>query len=62
MTTEDLHLEYKKDTGQYSPMINDDEICTSTYTDYVKWLEDQLLFIRNTLAINERALIKLKEM
>ncbi len=59
MTTIDLRLEYKQDTAdQNTPISNRPYI----NEEYEEWLERQLLFIRNTLSINKRALIKLEEM
>lgn len=59
MTIIDLRLEYKQDTAdQNTPISNEPYI----NEEYEEWLERQLLFIRNTLCINKRALIKLEEM
>jgi hypothetical protein len=53
MTTAELKLEYKRDTGNYAE---------NNERDYTNWLESQLLFIRTALCITERALEKLKQM
>lgn len=59
MTTIDLRLEYKQDTADQNVPISNEPYRNE---EYVEWLERQLLFIRNTLSINKRALIKLEEM
>ncbi len=41
LTTVDLQLEYRFDTGEYP--AND--------ADYAQWLEEQLLYIRNRMSI-----------
>lgn len=41
LTTVDLKLEYRFDTGEYP----------ATDTDYANWLEEQLLYIRNRMSI-----------
>lgn len=63
MTTRDLQIEFHRDSGLYAPTVHDEKISSQKNTkEYIKWLEDQLLAIRNALSINERALGKLKQM
>jgi len=59
MTTIDLRLEYKQDTADQSTPISNEPYKNE---EYEEWLERQLLFIRNTLCINKRVLIKLEKM
>lgn len=59
MTIIDLRLEYKQDTADQKIPLSSEPY---TEEEYIEWLERQLLFIRNTLAINKRVLIKFEEM
>jgi len=44
MTIKELRLEYLKDTGKYTPMIEDPEIpVTSSYSEYIEWLEQKII-------------------
>ena len=63
MTPRDLQMEFHKDSGLYAPTVHDETISyQANVNEYIKWLEEQLLTIRNALGINERALGKLKQM
>jgi len=68
MTTKDLRLEYKNETGKYPAgdeysLGGDLSLYDGKYLiDYINWLEDDLLQLRNQLGINERAKNKIKTM
>ena len=68
MTKTDLKLEYRKSIGEYPILSDEIEVKDSNMwaiielQDYINWLEDEYLEIRNLLGINERALHILKKM
>ena len=58
MTLLDLRLEYRKDTGDQSIPLSG---ITWNDAEYVSWLEDQLLYLRNRMSISEDTLVGLHQ-
>jgi hypothetical protein len=43
MTTKDLHLAFKKDTGKHPPSLTDEDIIgRASSNEYISWLEQKL--------------------
>ena len=57
MTKKDLRLEYNRATGHHMDEYADEKATSS----YVKWLEEELICIRNSLGITESILDALKK-
>jgi hypothetical protein len=64
MTVTDLRLRYKQEFGEYPPSTGDHWIregddrwvLQGETQDYINWLEEELIFIRNNFGISNRVL------
>lgn len=58
MTTKDIHLAFKKDTGKHPPSLTDEDIIgRASSNEYINWLEQKLCEASPKMMISERDIL-----